>query len=137
MSEAFVDTNVFIRLITGDDPVKQAAARALFRRVEAGELTLRAPETVIADAVFVLCVSKQYRLSRQLIHSELTALISLPAFKLPNRRILMRALDIFAETRLDFGDSIIIANMERRGERDLYSYDGDFDRRIGINRLEP
>jgi len=27
----FVDTDVIVRLITGDDPIKQQAARALFK----------------------------------------------------------------------------------------------------------
>jgi hypothetical protein len=51
MNGAFVDTNVFIRLTTGDDPVKQAAGEALFQQVEESTRTLRTPDTVIADAV--------------------------------------------------------------------------------------
>lgn len=54
MADAYVDTDVLIRLLTGDDLAKQAAAAALFERVERGELTLAAPDTVIGDAVYVL-----------------------------------------------------------------------------------
>jgi predicted nucleic acid-binding protein len=54
MTEPFIDTDVIIRLLTGDDPVKQDRAKALFRGVEDGSLTLQAPLTVIADAVHVL-----------------------------------------------------------------------------------
>jgi predicted nucleic acid-binding protein len=49
-----VDTDVIVRLVAGDDLAKQAAAAAPFQRVEEGAVTLAAPETVIADAVFVL-----------------------------------------------------------------------------------
>lgn len=38
MSDPFVDTDVIIRLLTGDDLQKQAEAAALFEQVEAGNL---------------------------------------------------------------------------------------------------
>ena len=50
MTQPFIDTDVIIRFLTGDDPDKQAAATALFEQVEQGLLTVQAPDTVIADA---------------------------------------------------------------------------------------
>lgn len=38
---------------------------------------------------------------------------------------------------LDFGDAMLVATVERRGDRDLYSYDRDFDRITSVDRLEP
>lgn len=60
MAIPFVDTDVIIRLLTGDDPVKQAQAASLFEQVEQGKLSLAAPDTVIADAVFVLASPRLY-----------------------------------------------------------------------------
>lgn len=137
MSASFVDTDVLIRYITGDDPTKQRAAAALLRRVEAGTDTLRAPDTVIADAVYVLSSPKLYALPRGRIRTELATLLQYPQFKVHNRRLLLRALDVYASTNLDFGDAMTAATMERRGDRDLYSYDHDFDRLPGITRREP
>lgn len=137
VSEAFIDTDVFIRFITGDDPVKQAAAAALFRAVEAGTQTLRAPDTVIADAVFVLSSKRVYNLPRAQIRTELTTLVRLPLFKIHNRRLLLHALDIYGATNLDFGDAMIVATMERRGDTDLFAYDHDYDRLPRIVRREP
>ncbi len=34
MTIPYIDTDVIIRLVTGDDPTKQRAARALFKRIE-------------------------------------------------------------------------------------------------------
>ena len=137
MNGAFVDTDVLIRLITGDDPVKQAAAEALFQQVEAGALSLRAPDTVIADAVFVLTSPRLYALPRPLIREKLAYLVGLPGLLIHNRRLLLRALDFFATTILDFGDAMIVATMERRNASTVYSYDHDFDRMPGITRREP
>ena len=54
MTQPFIDTDVIIRFLTGDDPEKQAAATRLFEQIEQGFLTVQAPDTVIADAVYVL-----------------------------------------------------------------------------------
>lgn len=137
MSDPFLDTDVIVRFITGDDPVKQAAADALFRQVAAGTLILRAPDTVFADAVYVLNSPRLYRRDRVRIRQQLGFLLQLPNLKVHNRNLLLRALDIFASTNLDFGDAMIVATMERRGDRDLYSYDRDFDRIASIDRREP
>jgi predicted nucleic acid-binding protein len=137
MSEAFLDTDIIIRFVAGDDPAKQAAAAALFREVQAEAITLRAPDTVIADAVYVLASPRLYQLSRDRIRDELATLLRLPSFRVHNRRLLLRALDIYAATRLDFGDAMLVATAERRGGGDLYSHDRDFDDLPGIQRREP
>ena len=77
MNGEFIHTDVILRLITGDDPVKQAAAEALFQQVEVGTLTVRAPDTVIADAVFVLTSPRLYALPRALVRDKLAHLLRL------------------------------------------------------------
>jgi predicted nucleic-acid-binding protein len=136
-SGAFVDTDVLIRYIARDDATKQRAAATLFRSVESGAVTLRAPDTVITDAVFVLSSPKLHALPRMRIRTELATLLHYQQFKVHNRRLLLRALDIYAGTNLDFGDAMIAATMERRDEHELYSYDRDFDRLSSIRRREP
>jgi predicted nucleic acid-binding protein len=92
MNGEFVDTDVIIRLITGDDLRKQAAAEALFQRVEERTLSLRAPDTVIADAVFLLASPRLYALARELVRDKLAHLVRLPGFLIHNRRLLLRAV---------------------------------------------
>lgn len=137
MNHAFVDTDVIIRLLTGDDPQKQAQAALLFTQVETGELVLEAPDTVIADAVYVLASRTLYAMSRAAIHELLTPLVRLPGFRVRNKRVLLRALEIYGTANRGFGDAMIIAAMEQRGPRDLYSYDRGFDSFSQISRLEP
>lgn len=137
MNEAHVDTDILIRLLTRDDPDKQAAAARLFEGVQAGELRLMAPDTVIADAVYVLASPRLYRIGRQEVASLLTPLVRLPGFQVQNRAAVLRALDLYASTRIDFGDALLVASMEQAGAGELYSYDSDFDRFPQITRLEP
>jgi predicted nucleic acid-binding protein len=137
MSDPFVDTNVLIRLLTGDDPVKQEGSARLFAKVQAGELVLTAPDTVIADAVFVLSSPRLYKLPRAKIQELLTPLLRLLGFRVRNRRALIKALDLYAATNLDFGDAFIAASMSQVSSEVLYSYDEDFDRLPSILRVEP
>ncbi len=131
MTKPFIDTDVIIRFLTGDDLQKQAAATTLFEQIEQGILTVVAPDTVIADAVYV------YHVARDEIRELLTTLVRLPHFQVQNRFCVLRALELYASTKLDFGDTLIIASMEQQNSRILYSYDIDFDRIQGIARREP
>ena len=47
------------------------------------------------------------------------------------------ALQIYASSKLDFGDAMIAASMRLDGLATLYSYDRDFDRLADVTRLEP
>jgi predicted nucleic acid-binding protein len=137
VSDARVDTDVLIRLLTGDDQGKQRAAATLFEEVEHGARTLAAPDTVIAYAVFVLSSPRIYSRPRTEVRDLLEALVRLPGFHVDNKAVVLEALDIFATSNLDFGDAMIVANMRRDGATVLYSYDRDFDRFPGLMRTEP
>ena len=137
MTQPFIDTDVLIRFLTGDDPKKQAAVAILFEQVEQGLLTVIAPDTVIADAVFVLSSPRLYDIARDEIRELLTPLLNLPNFRVQNHLCVLRALELYASTRLDFVDTLIIASMEQQNSHILYSYDRDFDRIQGITRRQP
>lgn len=137
MTNASVDTDVVVRLLTGDDPVKQRAAEKLFNAVEQGKQWLSAPDTMIADAVYVLTSPRLYHLSRQDVRDILVALVRLTNLRIENKSTVMRAIELFGATNLDFGDTMIVASMRHAGISALYSFDHDFDHIEGIVRSEP
>jgi predicted nucleic acid-binding protein len=137
LADPFVDTDIVIRLLTGDDPVKQAQAASLFRVVEQGERSLAAPDTVIADAVHVLASPRLYHLPRGEVGALLVLLLRLPGFKVENKRAVIKVLEIFSNTKLDFGDALIVATMQLSGSKTLFAYESDFDAVAGIERLTP
>ena len=47
------------------------------------------------------------------------------------------ALDIFCERNIPFADAFNAAFMQAHGIREIYSYDGDFDKIAGIERVAP
>lgn len=137
MNEPFLDTDVLIRFLTQDDLEKQAAAAALLEKIQAGQLKVMVPDTVIADAVYVLASPRLYHLPRPQVRDLLAPLVRLPGFLVQNKSAVLRALDLYADTNLDFGDALIVASMERSRSVVIYSYDTHFDQIAGIARTEP
>ncbi len=134
----FLDTNILIRAITNDDPVKAQPSRALLYRVQAGLERLVTTESVIAEAVYVLSSPRQYHLPPVDIVTRLAPIIRLPGVTLPRKRVLLRALVLYQTyPRFDVEDALAVATMERQGVTEIVSYDTDFDGIPGIIRLEP
>jgi predicted nucleic acid-binding protein len=137
VSGPFVDTNVIIRLVSADDPDKQVAAARFFQSVRDGQLTIAAPVTVIADAVYVLSSPRLYHLDRGTIADALTTLVRLPHFQVDQQVAVLAALQLYKSAGLTFDDAMIVAAMRERGATELYSYDTGFDRVPGIARRQP
>ena len=134
----YLDTDVIIRLLTGDDPEKQRRARALFERVEQGALTVTAPDTVIADAVYVLSSKRLYNTPRADVTELLIALVRLPGFRVRNRRAVLAALRLYGTTPSpEFTDALLVALMQQSGPPEVYSWDTDYDNVPGVTRREP
>ena len=138
MNEDYVDANILLRLLTGDDPQKQQASLRLFQDVRDGRLILHTPDTTIADVIYVLTSRKHYNKTRAEAAALVAPLVQLRGFKVKHRQAVLRALDLFGMTPdLDFGDALILALMERERRLTVYSYDPDFDQFPHAQRLEP
>lgn len=132
----FIDANIFIRYLTGDDAIKAKQCLGLFRQVKQNEVTITTSEAIIAEVVYVLS-SKMYKLSRSDIVVRLRPLLTLSSLKLPYRKVFLRALELYAHHTVDFEDCLTAAHMERQKITNIYSYDKDFDTIASIKRLEP
>jgi predicted nucleic acid-binding protein len=54
-----------------------------------------------------------------------------------NKRLVLRALDLYVAANVDFGDAYLIATMGKFGSEAIYSYDAHYERVKGITRKEP
>lgn len=133
----FLDANVILRYLTGDDPQKAENCYELFQKVKRGEIELLTCEAVITEVVYVLSSHSLYNLPRDEICSLLTPIINLNGLKLPQKRLYTQALGIYAAKNIDFEDALCFAYMEKRQIKEIYSYDSDFDKLREIKRLEP
>lgn len=138
MDLPFLDTNVVIRYLTQDDPDQSKRAKAILDQVQAGKLQVTTSETVLGELVFVLSSKRLYQLPREEIRMYLSAIIGMKGLRLANKRMYLRALELYATLpRLDFADALSVAEMERRKLTTIISFDEDFDGIEGITRREP
>jgi len=96
------DTNVIVRLLTGDEPRQSEQARLLFDRE-----TIFLPKTVLLEAEWVL--RRLYRLERLRVISALTALVSLPNVRCEDEPAIIQAL-AWSRDGLDFADAMHVAS---------------------------
>ena len=131
----FLDTNVILRHLLGDHPEHSPRATAYLRRVEEGEIQVRTSELVVFEAVFTL--ERHYRQPRARIREALLSLIALPGIVLPGKRRLRRVFDLYVDLKLPFADACHAVLMERLKAGEIVTFDREFDRVPGIQRLEP
>src|SRR5919199_2489754 len=103
MSPRFLDTNVLLRYLTRDDEEKAQRALALLTRVERGEEKLVTSAMVIFETVFTL--QHTYKVPRERIRASMGDIIAFPGLSLPAKRLYLRALELYATTRLSFADA--------------------------------
>ena len=135
----FLDTNIIVRYLTRDDEAKAEACYELFQRVQRGEEELFTSEAIVTEVAYVLSSPRApYRLSHEEIRARLLPILTLRGVRLPQKQVYLRALDLYAlYPVLDFEDALAVAHMEHRGLTEIVSYDRDFDRITGLQRVEP
>ena len=135
----FLDTNVILRYLTKDDEAKAKACYQLFQRVKRGDEELFTCEAIVTEVVYVLSSRRApYRLSHEEIRSRLVPILTLRGLRLSQKRIYIRALDLYASSPfLDFEDALAASHIEQRGVTEIVSYDKDFDLVAGLRRVEP
>jgi predicted nucleic-acid-binding protein len=102
-----VDTNVVIRLLTGDEPAQTARARAMFER----EAVLLA-KTVILESEWVL--RRLYRFGSDRIADAFAALIALPDLVCEDARAVADAIQ-WMRDGMDFADALHLASARPAG----------------------
>src|SRR4051794_13984477 len=122
----FVDTNIIIRYLVAPEPGNAADlaqaqfSKALLERVQRGEKTVTTTEVVLAEVCFVLSSPKRYSLSHGDVAARLRPIISLRGFRLFNKQVILRALDLYSQYDfLDIEDCLIVTTMQQRNIRSL------------------
>ncbi len=131
----FVDTNVFLRFLTRDDPAKSERCRRLFEQAIAGSVSLRTSELVIAEIVWTLL--SYYELPKSAVIEKVGQILNTPNLVVPNQEVLIEALVLWSRHNCDFIDAYNAALMHRDGMTELVSYDTDFDLLPFTRRQEP
>ena len=130
MSE-FVDTNIFVRHLTGDPAAM--AERATRYLTAASELLLT--DLVVAETVYVL--ESFYEAPRDQVAGAIRSLIAFEAVVCVDPALLLRAVEVYELDRLDFAEAYLVACAESTGVGRVASFDQAIDRVDTVRRIEP
>ena len=103
MNERFVDTNVFLRFLTNDDPAKAKRAEKLFKDAVTGKTRLRTSLLVIAEIVWTL--ESFYELQKKDIADKVSTILNTPNLACDQARLIRLALDLYVQQNIDFIDA--------------------------------
>jgi len=136
MTACFVDTNLFVRYLTNDDPEKADRVEALLNEAATGGIKLITSDLVIVELIRVLELS--YALTPEAIAPMIRAILATPGLEVTGSAVLERALTIYQERNIDFVDSHIVALAEKLNISEIYSFDREhLSNMEQIRRVEP
>lgn len=133
--KVFIDTNILIRFLTGDDPVQFPRCLRLFKRAQDGEVLLITSTLVIAELIWTL--DSYYKIPKEQFIKKTSVIIGSPAVHLPEKDLIAAALVLYGRKNIDYIDAYNSVLMRQLELKEIYSYDKDFDKLDGIHRLEP
>lgn len=128
MADLFVDTNVFLRFLTNDDPAKARRAQALFERAVAGKTRLRTSLLVMAEMVWTL--ESYYQLDRADVADKVSKILNTPNLACPEAATIRRALDLYVDKNIDFIDAYHACALENEGLTRIVTFDRKHFRRV-------
>ena len=127
----FVDTNVLIRHLTGDPPARAKRATTFLRTAR----DLVVVDLVAAEMVYVL--ESFYKVDRSQVAESLRAVVAFPSISVADEALLLRAVEVYEDDRLDFAEAYLVAAAEVGGAHRVASFDRSIDRVATVTRVEP
>lgn len=106
-NRVFIDTNLFLRYLTNDQPKMADEVEKLLQRAAAGRLTLVTHVLVIAEIVWTL--ASFYKVAREDIRDKVIAIINTEGIEVENAGLILQAAIAFAEKNVDFIDAYTAA----------------------------
>jgi predicted nucleic acid-binding protein len=135
MKRKFIDTNIFLRYLTRDDPLRYEKCREILKKGVEGKIGLVTSEMVIAELIWTLL--SYYKVSKADIVEKISVIVSTENLYIPDKDIIIDAVILFSRKNIDYINAYNAVFMRYHDFQDIYSYDRDFDLIEGIKREEP
>lgn len=135
VTKVFVDTNVFLRFLTNDDPVKAKRVETLFRQAIKGQIQLITSLLVMAEIVWTL--ESFYHLTKTDIASKVETILNTPNLLCPQAEIIVMALDLYVQENIDFIDAFHAHDLQTQGLSQIATYDHKHFKRIPWLEIYP
>lgn len=129
----FIDTNIFVRLLTHDVPQKVKECERLFEFIQNGSIKPYISNVVIMELVYIL--TKQYRFNKAVVTKALEKIFKLRNITIIESTKTQEALVLFKKYSIKYGDCLIATQVPKGVG--LLSYDTDFPKILAIKSITP
>lgn len=130
----WVDTNVIIRIITGDPKAMAQEAEEMIQKVEKGKLVLRLSALVVAECCWLL--ESYYEARPQDISDALLKFTNAIGVETEEKSVVQQALLDFSAKKVDFVDAYIAAHAKANPPEDLVTWDKHY-KQLDISHDRP
>jgi predicted nucleic acid-binding protein len=135
MRKRFIDTNIFLRYLTKDDPSKYDKCREIFKKAVEGKIELATSGIVVAELIWTLL--SYYKVQKADVIEKISIIVNTDNLHIPDKNIITDALVLYSRKNIDYIDAYNAVFMKRHGFEEIYSYDEDLDAVENIKRTEP
>jgi predicted nucleic-acid-binding protein len=135
VTKVFVDTNVFLRFLTNDDPVKAKRVETLFRQAIKGHVQLITSLLVIAEIIWTL--ESFYHLGKADITSKVETILNTPNLICPEAEMIVMALDLYVQENIDFIDAFHAYDPQAQALSQIATYDHKHFKRVPWLEIYP
>ena len=133
---AFIDTNLFLRILTNDVPEQADAVERLLRRAGVGEIELVTNSLVIAEIVWTL--ESLFGLAPEDIKTKVMAILGTPGVEVDDSSFVLQAIADYAEYNVGYADAFNAAWAVSQGVEKVFTFDQKhFGRLGGITPVVP
>lgn len=134
MSHPVLDTNILVRLLTGEPENQAKAVVAFFQQIENENRAVELPPLIVAETIYVL--QSFYKVPKAEIAPKLAYLIESPHIICTEKETVHTALSLYEKGSMGFQDAYVAARAMANNVP-VVSFDKGFDKIKGLSRIDP
>jgi predicted nucleic acid-binding protein len=134
IQQQVVDTNVLVRFLTGEPAEMAAKARRLVEQADNGEIILVVLPVIVAETFYTL--ESYYEMARKEVAAKLIEFLQSRGMECIELPRVLNALALCRDDQAHFSDAYLAASALELNSP-VASFDRDFDKFKGVQRLEP
>ena len=133
MTSIGIDTNVLVRLLTGDDPAQEAVVHRLLAPYDSIAESVVINDIVLVETIWTL--KRLYSFDRVALIDVLDSLLSANTFRFEHRDLVTAAVRLFIDGSADFSDCLIVIRNALLGCETTATFDQGVNGLPGVNLL--
>lgn len=135
MKTYFLDSNIFLRFLIGDNQKMLSECLSLIKDIKEGRMNAFTSNLVLSEVVWTL--GSFYKFPRSKVINAVKGIVGTPGLKICDGYMILAALEIYENSSVKFIDSLVASIHEIYNRKwVVVSYDKDFDK-LGVIRKEP